>query len=1009
MKLVLRFILVFSLWVTRVWGQEPKLMLPIGHTGLITSAIFSPDGKRILSASADQTAKIWNAETGDLLLNLSGHTRRINSAHFSSDGSKILTASDDGFAKVWDAKTGVLINALNLKYYDQKKVQVDLFGSKTENFHCEDEGGAEIKSAIFLPSDSKIMVSVYCAYGDRALGLWDYVNNSFLFIRKTDIVWSLSLSPDGNKIISNGNDAVEFISVNSIDGRALVSEKFPKQINAGNIFFTPDMKSLVYYENTSTFFCDPATGKVIKELKKIQVTDISRVGGKLITIKENEVLVLDRSGKLALTLKGHSSAVMAASFSKKDKQAVTISRYGDFRFWDLTTMTPVFTFIGKNDAMVLYSSYSELNNKIITISTDSVVRVYDVSARRFLSEYKDSMGEITRIKLIQFSGDGGKIVNGCGEVIWTKDYPGKFDIVPCSTMLAVSKDRNISVETAGESGLNPILVNQETGDEIHLKGHSSFINAAAISNKFDKVATASDDGLIKIWDMKGNLLFDLKGHTSKVQSIVFSSDDRILMSCSFDNTTKIWNAISGKLLYSFISIDSTDHEVILPNGYYKATPAAAKLLHYVTKDLKVITFEQLDVKYNRPDKVLEAIGNMDTSFIRACKKAWEKRIKKLGIDTTQFRDGYSVPDCDIADRDNIEYEQKKEALKLRITGMDSTYNLDRFNVWVNETPIFGQRGINISKKNSSKIDTVIIVILSEGENRIETSITNINGTESYRMPLIVNYTPAVKQSVTTHFIGIGIDKFKDSRRDLQYSSKDIRDLSSKLKEKYGNSINIDTLFNENVNVSSVKALKEKLKTTTVNDKVIISYSGHGLLSKDFDYYLSTYNINFEKPEEEGLPYDELENLLDSIPARQKLMLIDACHSGEVDKEELVRINKASDSMHLTKGGITVAYEGDDKLGMKNSFELMQNLFVNVGKSTGATIISAAAGTQFALERGDLKNGVFTYCLLEAIEKNKTIKISELKKIVGQRVEELTNGMQKPTSRNENIAVDWNLW
>ena len=50
------------------------------------------------------------------------------------------------------------------------------------------------------------------------------------------------------------------------------------------------------------------------------------------------------------------------------------------------------------------------------------------------------------------------------------------------------------------------------------------------------------------------------------------------------------------------------------------------------------------------------------------------------------------------------------------------------------------------------------------------------------------------------------------------------------------------------------------------------------------------------------------------------------------------------------------------LGLKNSFELMQSLFVNVGKSTGATIISAAAGTQFALERNDLKNEVFTYFL-----------------------------------------------
>ena len=70
--------------------------------------------------------------------------------------------------------------------------------------------------------------------------------------------------------------------------------------------------------------------------------------------------------------------------------------------------------------------------------------------------------------------------------------------------------------------------------------------------------------------------------------------------------------------------------------------------------------------------------------------------------------------------------------------------------------------------------------------------------------------------------------------------------------------------------------------------------------------------------------------------------------------------------------------------------------------------AAAAGTQFALERGDLKNGVFTYSILEAMNKYPTIKISELRKIVGERVEKLTNGLQKPTSRNETISSDWEL-
>jgi hypothetical protein len=95
--------------------------------------------------------------------------------------------------------------------------------------------------------------------------------------------------------------------------------------------------------------------------------------------------------------------------------------------------------------------------------------------------------------------------------------------------------------------------------------------------------------------------------------------------------------------------------------------------------------------------------------------------------------------------------------------------------------------------------------------------------------------------------------------------------------------------------------------------------------------------------------------------------------------------------------------------MANSFELMQSLFVNVGKGTGATIISAAGGMQYAQERGDLKNGVFTYSIIEAFNNNNTLTVSQLKKLVGERVTQLTNGLQKPTSRNETNNYDWVVW
>ncbi|MBD2194249.1 MULTISPECIES: AAA-like domain-containing protein [Calothrix] len=71
-----------------------------GHQGSVNSASFSPDGQRIVTASDDKIAKVWDSN-GKLLADLKGHQDLVSSASFSPDGQRILTASDDNTAKVW--------------------------------------------------------------------------------------------------------------------------------------------------------------------------------------------------------------------------------------------------------------------------------------------------------------------------------------------------------------------------------------------------------------------------------------------------------------------------------------------------------------------------------------------------------------------------------------------------------------------------------------------------------------------------------------------------------------------------------------------------------------------------------------------------------------------------------------------------------------------------------------------------------------------------------------------
>ena len=1038
-------------WATAAWDKTARIWDARTYKQLqafnneitnFTRLHFSPDGRRLLLATKDSLF-IREVVSGKPVHTLGGPLKPVEEA-FSPDGKRLAVAFADGSVRIYD--TG------NWSSFIQVKKTSPTIGILQFNHN----------GSLLMTGDS----------GGGPVELWQANDGSFrLQIGKEDEkrFWLAVFNPHDNRILTSSNEIRDVAMIwDGETGKLLQHLKpVPNRMVLGQeascVSFSP--KGDRCFVATTK-----GVGKMYQASQGALLFNMAGHTGPLTGIAVNtlchkiltngyQVSVLDQSTLEPAPQYAGSSGNIKAVFIG-DSSLFSLSSTGSGSLWNLVTGMPVKTFPAKRNTgalavsqggkqLALLSGYFDID--MIDLAKDTLQTLSAIESRGqvqtclsyngdFLAmlSYTDTLNvwNVARAKLVGRIKKTNPAFSGLPEFDTSSVHPKMFYAGEDKTKLIVR-----------DAATGKVLYDIETGDRLL---------SACFTPGGQQIIT-SGSYRCKVWDAgTGKGLYELNGYGPVLQfegdkvvsvSLAPGADTSVVWVSSLSSGARLhsfslppftvaryidfsrnvlyagngtelqlYDYNSGKLIVRHIPIDESGYLDLLPSGYYKGTPAAAASLHYVTADSRIVTFDQQDIKYNRPDLVLEAIGHADTSLIRSYRRAYEKRLRKLGVDTASFREELSLPEVSILHRDTIRYERGTDLLKLHIRGDGVASRLDMFNIWVNDVPVFGSRGYSLRHLRKKIFDTTLVIRLSEGENRIETTVRNNKGTESYRMPLYVKYAPAVPVKSRTYFIGIGIDRFADSSHNLHWSVKDIRDLAAALKAQYEDDfIVLDTLFNEKVTARNIAAIKDGLKDATVNDRVILSYSGHGLLSDSLDYYLSTYDVNFKKPEEKGLSYEALQNLLDSIAPRRKLMLLDACHSGEVDKEERSRINAAAGALarngvkaSFARGAEVTSNDTTAHVGMNNSFELMQALFANIGAGTGSTIIAASGGSQFAYESGDVGNGVFTYCLLQLLDQRRTIKMSELQKIVSERVLEMTNGLQRPAVRNGVLYNDWSL-
>ena len=194
-------------------------------------------------------------------------------------------------------------------------------------------------------------------------------------------------------------------------------------------------------------------------------------------------------------------------------------------------------------------------------------------------------------------------------------------------------------------------------------------------------------------------------------------------------------------------------------------------------------------------------------------------------------------------------------------------------------------------------------------------------------------------------------------------------------------------------------------------------AGHGVLDENFDYYFGTYDMDFTNPTEKGLAYDRLEGILDGIKANKKILIMDTCHSGEIDKDDVFFSENAEEEENQDDD---IAFRSVGPAVEENSnatpSRMSSVLFNDLRRGTGSTVISSAGGAEFAMESDEWKNGLFTYCMLNGLKNgtadldgNGEIMLLELQEYVVDKVTSLSHGKQIPNTRIKNLELDFRIW
>jgi WD40 repeat protein len=893
-----------------------------GHSAAVTALAFAPSGKLLASASADHSVKLWDLAGGAPLRTFTGHRDAVQAVAFSRDGHTLASGSVDKSVKIWDAASGRELRTLS--GHSDRVVALAFCGTgstlATGSWDhtvkiWDSSAGQELRT---LHGPTSEVWSVACSNDGRTLAAGSYDHS----VR----TWDVSTGRELHTLAADpkGVDSVAF----SPDGRLLASAGGSRTVTLWNASTGTCLK-----QDPESHACASVLAGQAAFVKAIAFSN--RSGLMLAAGGADQGIRIWRSadGDLLRAFKGaHTPWVGAIAFTADNKRVV--SRGGDntIKIWDLESGRQLRSLAAGNpyagsasialspDGAWLAAGGANNSVRIVNIADGSLIRTLT--------------GHEAEVEAVAFSADGTLLASADAHGVvrlWKAASGAAVRSLTGHTKwvdaLAFSPDAHLLASGGGDHTVR--VWDLATGNAHTYAGHTSPVTSLAFAPKDPVLASSDESGLIRLWSVpSGTELHTLRGHSDAVESIAFTRDGTVLASASEDSTVRLWDLASASERVRLVSFRDGSTLLVTPQGYYDYTDDVAEENLNVRIGNQVQGISAYRERFYRPDLVQRALVG-----------------QKVPASLPTLATVKAAPDVELIE---VPGTVSSEALDLHVRITDRGGGIGEVRTYINGAAIAdgSARALEVVPVAGTPTRTVHVRLVPE-RNDIQVIAFNSDGSV-HSNPAQATVTASLPPSKgQLYALLVGIQDFDNPAFNLRYSVADANAMSDMIRKKAAplfDKVTVETLATPKATTkSAIENAFTHYRNVAPGDVFVFYVASHGIVTPELDnpqYFLITSNLatrSLEAVKRDALGETQLGEMIASVPATRKLVLLDTCHAGAMGDAMLEHLTHIEQRANVRK----------------------------LSGAVGSTVISATTSDQEANE-GEDGHGLFTWVLLQGL-------------------------------------------